>query len=129
MEGLRRIGDKVCCWLVRVLQLFPVCAAEEVLNHFRAQFIAAVDASAIVHELKHESIISNGDVNTILKTSDETQQNEYLHARLLKTCDEDALRDVCKIIDVKGTRNMKTLGNEMMKMLGSGGNCCVCKYM
>ena len=88
-----------------------------------------MDANAIIHELKHESIISSGDVNTIMKNPDETQQNEYLHARLLKTCNEDALKKVCKIIDAKGNPNMKALGNEMMKMLGSGGKCCVCMYV
>ena len=116
--------DKVCCWLVQVLQLFPVCAAKQVLGHFRARFIDTVDASAIVHEVVHQSIISNGDWNTITKNPDRTQQNQYLHGRLLETCDEDALRKVCKIIiDVQGNPRMNSLGNEMKNMLG--GKCRV----
>ena len=112
----------MCC------RLFPVCAAEQVLGHFRAQFIDTVDTNAIVHEVVRQSIISNGDWNTITKTSDRTQQDQYLHGRLLQTCDQDALGKVCKIIiDVQGNPRMNSLGNEMKDMLG--GKCCVHVYM
>ena len=120
--------DKVCCWLVRLSQFFPVCAAEQVLGHFRPQFIDIVDANAIVHELEHQDIISNGDWNTIRKNPDATEQNQYLHRCLLKKCDEKALRKVCKIIiAVKGNPRMKSLGKKMKSVLG--GKYCVLVYV
>ena len=109
---------------MRVLHLFPVCAAKQVLDHFRDRFIDTVDANAIVHELKHQKIIYDGDWNTIMTNRDRTQQNQYLHGRLLQTCDQNALGKVCKIIiDVQGNPRMNGLGNEMKDMLG--GKCCV----
>ena len=46
------------------MHLFSFHTAE-FLDHFWEQFIAEVDASAIVLELEHRGIISNGDQKTI----------------------------------------------------------------
>ena len=131
MEDPCRIGrDKVCCRLVCVLQLFPVCAAEEVLNHFRDRFIAAVDANAIVFELSHEYIISDGVLHHIKMIFDRTQQNQILHDCLRRMCTEEALRRFCEIIiAVQGNPKMEALGRDMKSMLES--KCCVlvCTYV
>ena len=87
-----------------------------------------MDANAIVHELVHQSIIANGDLTTIMRTPDARQQNEILHACLLKTCDEEALMKVCEIIVRQGYPTMRALGKDMKSMLQ--GKCCVlCVHM
>ena len=125
MEGARIIGrDKVCCWVVCALQLFRLCAARQVLERFRSLFIDTVDANAIVHDLKHEGIINDGDLTTITRIPGSTEQNKNLHERLLKTCDKRTLRRVCDMmINVKGNAKMRRLGEEMKNMLE--GKCCV----
>ena len=111
-------------WPISSLWLFPLCTAQQVLNHFRNQFIDYMDANAIVHDLKHEDIIGDGDLTTITRTPDARQQNQHLHACLLKKCTEDALRKMCGIIiDVQGNPRMKALGEDMKSMLE--GKCCV----
>ena len=83
-----------------------------------------MDANAIVHDLKHQDIIGDGDLTTITRNPDARQQNQYLHACLLKKCTEDALRKMCGIIiDVQGNPRMKALGEDMKSMLE--GKCCV----
>ena len=115
-------------WPVCELWLFPFCAAQHVLGHFRSWFIDAVDANAIVQELVYQDIIGSGDSTTIRGNPDGPQQNQYLHACLLRTCDEEALKDVCEIIiAVKGNRRIRGLGKEMKSMLE--GKWCVCSYM
>ena len=95
-------------------QLFPFCAAEQVLAHFRDRFIQAVDANAIVYELRHEGIISDGDVRTITKITDIRQQNKFLHSHLQQTCDREALARVCDLLTaVQGYPRMKALGRDM----------------
>ena len=86
----------------------------ELLDHFGQQFIAEVDASAIVLELVHRDIISDGDLSTIKQNEDNTQQSLLLHACLKKTCDAKAFTDVCDIIaTVKGNPRMKSFGEHM----------------
>ena len=112
-------------WPVCELWLFPFHAAQQVLGHFRGKFIDTVDANAIVHELVHQGIIGDGDSKSIMKNTDAPQQNQYLHACLLRTCDEEALMSVCEIIiAVKGNPKMRGLGKEMKSMLE--GKWCVC---
>ena len=77
--------------------------AEQVLDHFRDRFIAEVDANAIVLELEHCGIISNGDQTDVRQETNATEQNQLLHAYLKKKCTVEALMVVCDIITkVKG---------------------------
>lgn len=104
----------------------------EFLDHFWQRFIAEVDATAIVLELEHRHIISNGDRNTVSQNMDATQQAQLLHACLKKTCDMKALTDVCDIIaKVNGNPKMKSLGEDMKTELGK--RCvwlqCVCVHV
>lgn len=102
------------------------------LDHFRQRFIGEVDATAIVLELEHRGIISNGDQAKISRNEDATQQAQLLHACLKKTCDTKALTDVCDIIaTVKGNPKMKSFGEDMKteweKGMCSHSECpCIC---
>ena len=101
---------------------------EQVLDHFRKQFIRDVDASAIVLELEHKNIIAHGDEREISQRLDRTQQNQMLHGRLRHTCTKEALMTVCEvIIAVRGNPRMKELGEDMKRMLES--KCCVFIYV
>ena len=106
--------------------------AEQVLDDFRDRFIAGMDANAIVMELEHREIISNGDREAIKKEMDSSQQNQLLHACLRKTCTVKALMDVCDIIaKVKGNPKLKSLGEDMKTELEKGLSCvgfsiCIC---
>ena len=101
-----------CSW-TSVYTLFPIHTAE-FLDHFRQQFIADVDASAIALELEQRDIISNGDQKTISRNEDGTQQSQLLRACLKKTCDAETLMDVCDVIAmVKGNRRMKSFGSHL----------------
>ena len=101
-----------CSW-TSVYTLFPFHTAE-FLDHFRQQFIADVDASAIALELEQQDIISNGDQKTIRQEVNATLQAQLLHACLKKTCDAAALMDVCDVIAmVKGNRRMKSFGSHL----------------
>ena len=101
-----------CSW-TSVYTLFPFHTAE-FLDHFHQQFIAEVDASAVALELEQRDIISNGDQKTISRNEDSTQQSQLLHACLKKTCDVEALLDVCDVIAmVKGNRRMKSFGSHL----------------
>ena len=85
-----------------------------------------MDATAIVLELEHRGVISNGDQLMISLTKDATQQNQLLHACLKKKCTAKALTDVCDIITkVKGNPKMKSFGVDM-KMEWEKGVCCHC---
>ena len=87
-----------------------------------------MDAHAIVHDLKLQDIIGDGDLTTITRNPDPRQQNQMLHVCLLKKCTEDALRKMCGIIiAVQGNPRMKALGEEMKSMLE--GKCCVQVFM
>ena len=101
-----------CSW-TSVCTLFPFHTVE-FLDHFRQQFIADVDASTIVLELEHRGIISDGDQKTIRQEVNATLQAQLLHACLKKTCDTEALMDVCDIIAmVKGNQRMKSFGSHL----------------
>ena len=87
-----------------------------------------MDATAIVHELEHQGIISNGDQLTISLNKDATQQNQLLHTCMKKKCNAKALTDVCDIITmVKGNPRMKSFGEDM-KMEWEKGVCCHCVH-
>ena len=102
-----------------------MCAAEQVLDHFRARFIKDVDANAIVLELKHKNIIADGDEREVSQKHDKTQQNQILQDRLRQKCTNKALMTVCEVLtDVRGNPKMSALGADMKSMLE--GKCCVC---
>ena len=68
-----------------------------------------MDANAIAHELVHQSIIANGDLTTISRTPDARQQNEILHACLLKTCDDTLQKNILpSAVDVLGEQFSQT---------------------
>ena len=114
-----------------VYTLFPFHTAE-FLDHFRQQFIADVDASAIALELEQRDIISNGDQKTIRQEVNATLQAQFLHACLKKTCNAKALMDVCDIIAmVKGNPRMKSFGSHLKTewekgVCGHSVCACVC---
>ena len=74
--------------------LFPFCAAQQVLDEFRDQFIQDMDSNAVVLDLLHHDIINRGDQRTITRTEDPTEQNKFLHLYLKETCTEDAFLSV-----------------------------------
>ena len=101
--------------------LFPFCAAQQVLDEFRDQFIEDMDSNAVVLDLLHYDIINRGDQRTITRTEDPTEQNKFLHLCLKEKCTEDAFRRVCDIIsDVKGNPKMSALGTAMKWSLQKG---------
>ena len=98
---------------------------QQVLRHFRDQFIEGMDAIAIVFELKHKEIISDGDLRMISSHPSLIIQNQILHDRLMETCTVEALMTVCDTsIAVPGNPKMHELGRAMKSMLE--GKCCVC---
>ena len=100
-------------------------AAEQVLDHFRDQFIRDVDASAIVTELEENTIISYSDRMMITRSPNRIQQNQILYNCLRRRCSKEALMAVCEvIIPVQCNPRMKDLGEGMKKMLER--KCCVC---
>ena len=123
----------MCCshWLVCVLQVFSCHAAEEVLDHFREQFIADMDAKTVVMDLVYMDVIDEGIKNRILKEDSTKLQNEILHDCLKKRCTDDALRAVCDvIIGVTGNPRMRALGEDIKRRLVAGIYCkwCACVH-
>ena len=99
-------------------QLFSFCAVEDILDNFRDLFIACVDANALVYGLEHANIIADGDLKKIERNPDARQQNEILHRCLKRSCDEEALMEVCDMmIAVRGNRKMNSLGKDMKHQL------------
>ena len=95
--------------------------AEEVLKEYRDRFIADIDANTVVNEFLYKGIIPEGVQWNISKTDSRKQQNEILHAYLLKTCTNEALTTVCGIItSVQGNPRMSALGKDMQTRLESG---------
>ena len=95
-----------------------MCAAAEVLDHFRDRFIKGTASSAIMYELKHKDVISSGDVTMIERKADVTQQNQYLHECLTRKCTKEALMEVCNAMTaVKGNPKMNDLGKDMRQRL------------
>ena len=116
----------MCCshWLVCVLQVFYCHAAEEVLDHFRDQFIADMDAKTVVMELLNMGVIDEGVKSRVLREDSTKLQNEILHNCLKKRCTDDALRAVCDvIIGVSGNPRMKAFGEDIKKRLVAGISC------
>ena len=98
---------------------------EQVLDHFRDQFIRDVDASAIVTELERNTIISYNDRMMITSSTNRIQQNQILYNCLRQRCTEEVLMAACEvIIAVQSNPRMKDLGEDMKRMLE--GKCCVC---
>ena len=115
-----------------VPRLFPFCAAQQVLDEFRDQFIQDMDSNAVVLDLLHYDIINRGDQRKITRTEDPTEQNEFLHLYLKEKCTEDAFHLVCDIISsVKGNPKMSALGTAMKRRLVTGNCVCehVCEYV
>ena len=94
--------------------MFSFCAADNFLLNFWERFIQCVDANAIVYGLENANIISDGDLTEIKRNPDPKQQNEMLHRCLKRSCDEEALMEVCDMmIAVRGNRKMNSLGRDM----------------
>ena len=92
-----------------------------VLDYFRERFIKEMDANTVVMEFEYKGIIPVGIRDTILKTDCPKLQNECLHAYLMKTCTDDALKTACDVITgVRGNTRMQTLGKEMKRKLETG---------
>ncbi len=105
-----------------------VCAAAEVLDHFRDRFINDTASSAIMYELKHKDVISSGDVEMIERKPDVTQQNQYLHECLTRKCTKEALMEVCNVMTaVKGNPKMNALGKDMRWRLKGILLCMTCE--
>ena len=103
------------CRFLCVSHLFPVCSNTEVLDHFREQFLAEVDAKAIIFELYQAKIVSYSEMVTILRCDNEVEMNHILHDILKQRCDEKNLKKVC---DVMGKiSRMGLLASEMRNML------------
>ena len=67
-------------------------------------------------------------MRTITRNPDTKQQNEFLHAHLCRTCDEEALAEVCVLLTaVQGNRKMNAVGRDMKSELEKGN--CVCVYV
>ena len=93
-----------------------LCAAAEVLDHFRDRFINDAASSAIIYELKHKDVIASGDVEMIERKADVTQRNQYLHECLKRKCTKEALMEVCNVMSaVKGNPKMNALGRDMRR--------------
>ena len=109
--------------------VFPFCAAQQVLDEFRDQFIQDMDSNAVVLDLLHHNVINRGDQKTITRTEDPIEQNKFLHLYLKEKCTEDAFHLVCDIISgVKGNPKMSALGAAMKWRLKTGNfiHVCVC---
>ena len=106
--------------------MFSFHEAEQVLDEFRDQFIAGADAGPIIMELLHRDIINRGDMKTITRTADPTEQNQILHFCLKEKCTTEALKIVCDVFTkVKGNPKMRALGEDMRQKLETGV-CVVC---
>ena len=91
------------------------------------QFIADIDANAVVNELLHKAIIPEGVQRNISKTDCPKQQNETLHVYLMRTCTNEAFKTACGIIaSVQGNPRMSALGKDMQRRMESGMCVCVC---
>ena len=92
-------------------------AAEEVLDRFRDDFIANMNAKDVIYSLETEGIISDGNRDEVKHAEGARRQNEILHAQLKRNCTEEALMTVCHKIIAVGNPKMKKLGNAMLSML------------
>ena len=94
-------------------------AVKQVLNDFREQFIADMDANTLVMELS--SKIPHSVQEKISRTEEPEQKNEILHDWLQGTCTKETLMEVCDIIvALKGHPKMRELGEAMKSRLQTG---------
>ena len=94
-------------------------AVRQVLDDFREQFIADVDANTLVMELS--SKIPHSVQEKISRTDEPEQKNEILHDWLQGTCTKETLMEVCDIIvALKGHPKMQELGEAMKSRLQTG---------
>ena len=101
------------------------------LDYFREQFIADMDAKTVVMDLVYMGVIDEGIKNRILREDSTKLQNEILHDCLKKRCTDDALRAVCDvIIGVTGNPRMRALGEDIKRRLVAGIYCkwCACVH-
>ena len=102
-------------------------AAKEILNDYRDRFISEMNANAVVQELFHKNIISDGDQEDIARADGPSHRNTILHACLVRTCTNEALMTACGIIiAVQGNPKMSALGKDMQRSLESGVCACAC---
>ena len=112
-----------CSLIKELLNVSPLSLheAQQILDHFRDQFIAEMIAETVIMELHHKDIIDEGDLKTISRNPNPRQQNEYLHLCLKKKCTKGAFRTVCDVISsVQGNPKMKALGAAMKRRLETG---------
>ena len=97
---------------------------------YRDRFISEMDANTVINEFLYKGIIGGGIQQNISRTDCPKQQNEILHACLLRTCTDEALMTACGIIiAVQGNPRMATLGKDMQRSLESGVCACACVSM
>ena len=101
--------------------------AEDTLNLFHEQFLKYVDAKAVVGELKHNGIVPQSCQEKVARADGYRQRSEILHDCLKRTCNREALIKACDIIIALAEKggeesnpNMKEVGEDMMKELGTG---------
>ena len=88
-----------------------------------------MDANAVINELLYKDLIPAGVHKKLTETDCPKQQNEFLHASLLRTCTNKALMTACDIISsVQGNPKMSALGEDMQRRQESGVCVCVCAY-
>ena len=110
------------------MQFSAFYAAKQVLLHFRDRFIEEVDAIAIVFDLEHNKIITDGVREDIRRACGRALQNQILCANLTRVCTKKALITTCEVfIAVHGNAIMNQLGRDMKNMLL--GKFCVHCYI
>ena len=127
--GGPRISEQTLLTRLFIINL-PFHAAELVLKEYRERFISEMDVNAVINELLYKGLIPAGDHKKLTETDCPKQQNELLHACLLRTCTNEALMRSCDIItSVQGNPKMSALGKDMQRRLESGVCVCVCVCM
>ena len=83
-----------------------------------------MDPNAVVNELQHKGLISQGDQVEISRAKGDRQKNQLLHQCLVRTCTRKALIRACETIiaEAEGNDILKTFGEDMKKKLESGEN-------
>ena len=85
-----------------------------------------MDANAVVWELLYKDIIPRGVQERISKADEPKQRNEILHDWLQRTCNKEALMEVCDIIvAVRGHPKMQNLGKAMKRILHTVKCICI----
>ena len=124
------MSDLATCCPTMSIRCLLICVfsfheAEHVLNEFRETFIDVMDANAVALDLLDYNIIDSGDEKRLATTSNQRQQNQFLHLSLKQKCTVEAFKTVCDLlIKVKGNPRMRALGEDMRQRLETG--VCVC---